>query len=79
MIGVTEVAQKFNFKAPIRRKFGVDFTHVKAAHRAAIDVNAVALQQVADEIDVVTAASCPSARDALLKVLKMQSLQQAVR
>ncbi|MBC7708612.1 MAG: hypothetical protein H7203_01010 [Rhizobacter sp.] len=46
---------------------------------SAFDVNAVALQQVADEIDIVAAASCPAARDALLKVLKMQSLQQAVR
>lgn len=46
---------------------------------SAFDANAEALRQVADEIDTVAAASCPSARDALLKVLKMQSLQEAVR
>lgn len=46
---------------------------------SAFDANAVALQQVTAEIDNVATVSCPAARDALLKVLKMQSLQAAVR
>lgn len=46
---------------------------------SAFDTNAAALQRVSAEIDVVATASCPTARDALLKVLKMQSLQEAVR
>ncbi len=43
------------------------------------DTNAAALRQVTSEIDTVAAASCPASRDALLKVLKMNSLQEAVR
>jgi len=46
---------------------------------AAFDSRADALQRVSAEIDAVATASCPTARDALLKVLKMQSLQDAVR
>ena len=46
---------------------------------SAFDTNAAALRQVTSEIDIVAAASCPASRDALLKVLKMNSLQEAVR
>ena len=46
---------------------------------SAFDANAEALRQVTSDIDTVAAASCPAARDALLKVLKMNSLQEAVR
>ena len=42
------------------------------------DANATALRQVTSEIDAIATASCPTARDALLKVLKMNSLQEAV-
>ena len=45
----------------------------------AFDANAEALRQVVSEIDIVTTASCPASREALLKVLKMNSLQEAVR
>jgi hypothetical protein len=46
---------------------------------SAFDANAEALRVVNAEIDAVATASCPAARDALLKVLKMNSLQEAVR
>jgi hypothetical protein len=46
---------------------------------SAFDANPAALQWVSAEVDVVAAASCSGARDALLKVLKVKSLQEAVR
>lgn len=46
---------------------------------SAFDANAVALQRVSADIDIVATASCPASREALLKVLKMKSLQEAVR
>ncbi len=46
---------------------------------AAFNSRADALQRVSAEIDAVTTAACPTSRDAVLKVLKMQSLREAVR
>ena len=46
---------------------------------SAFDANATALRQVSSDIDTVAAASCPAARDTLLKALKLNSLQEAVR
>lgn len=46
---------------------------------SAFDTNPEALRIVSAEIDAVAIASCPAARDALLKVLKMNSLREAVR
>lgn len=45
----------------------------------AFDVDAVALQEVSEKIDVIASASCSAERDILLSVLKMKSLQEAVR
>ena len=46
---------------------------------SAFDANPEALRIVSAEIDAVAIASCAAARDALLKVLKMNSLREAVR
>lgn len=46
---------------------------------SAFDANPDALRQVISQIDTVATASCPASRDALLKELKMNSLQAAVR
>jgi hypothetical protein len=46
---------------------------------SAFDANPEALRQVTSDIDTVAIASCPASREALLKVLKMNSLQEAVR
>ena len=45
----------------------------------AFDVNATALQEVSEKIDVIASASCSAERDILLSVVKMKSLQEAVR
>jgi hypothetical protein len=45
----------------------------------AFDVNAAALQEVSEKIDVIASESCPAERDILLSVVKMKSLQEAVR
>ena len=45
----------------------------------AFDVNAAALKEVSEKIDVVASESCSPERDILLSVLKMKSLQEAVR
>lgn len=49
------------------------------AMASAFDANPEALRIVSAEIDAVAIASCAAARDALLKVLKMNSLREAVR
>ena len=46
---------------------------------AAFDNNPESLRQVSAEIDVIAAGSCAAARESLLSVLKMKSLQEAVR
>jgi hypothetical protein len=46
---------------------------------SAFDTNPTALRRVYAEIDTVASASCPAARNTLLKALKMASLQEAVR
>jgi hypothetical protein len=45
----------------------------------AFDVNAAALQEVSEKIDVIASESCAAERDILLSVVKMKSLQEAVR
>ena len=45
----------------------------------AFDVNAGALQEVSEKIDVIASASCSAERDILLSVVQMKSLQEAVR
>jgi hypothetical protein len=45
----------------------------------AFDVNAAALQEVSEKIDVIASVSCSAERDILLSVVKMKSLQEAVR
>lgn len=45
----------------------------------AFDVNAMALQEVSEKIDVIASESCPAERDILLSIVKMKSLQEAVR
>jgi hypothetical protein len=46
---------------------------------SAFDVNAAALQEVSEKIDVIASESCSAERDILLSVVKMKSLQEAVR
>jgi hypothetical protein len=46
---------------------------------SAFDTNPTALRRVSAEIDTIASASCPAARNTLLKALKMASLQEAVR
>jgi hypothetical protein len=46
---------------------------------SAFDVNAAALQEVSEKIDVIASESCSAERDILLLVVKMKSLQEAVR
>jgi hypothetical protein len=43
------------------------------------DVNAAALQEVSEKIDVIASVSCSAERDILLSVVKMKLLQEAVR
>lgn len=45
----------------------------------AFDVNAAALQEVSEKIDVIASESCATERDILLSVVKMKTLQEAVR
>jgi hypothetical protein len=45
----------------------------------AFDVNAGALQEVSEKIDVIASESCSAERDILLSVVKMKSLQEAIR
>ena len=45
----------------------------------AFDVSAAALQEVSEKIDVIGSESCSAERDILLSVMKMKSLQEAVR
>lgn len=45
----------------------------------AFDVNAAALQEVTEKIDVIASESCSAERDILLSVVKMKSLQDVVR
>lgn len=54
-------------------------TQLVMAIAGAFDVNAGALQEVAEKIDVMASASCSAERDILLSVVKMTSLQEAVR
>ena len=46
---------------------------------SAFDVNAAALQEVAEKIDSISSQSCSAEREMLLSVLKMKTLQEAVR
>ena len=45
----------------------------------AFDVNATALQEVSEKIDVIASESCSAERDILLSIVQMKSLQEAVR
>jgi PBP1b-binding outer membrane lipoprotein LpoB len=45
----------------------------------AFDVDAAALREVSEKIDVIASESCSTERDILLSVVKMKSLQEAVR
>ncbi len=45
----------------------------------AFDGNAAALQEVAGKIDIISSQSCATEREMLLSVLKMKTLQEAVR
>jgi hypothetical protein len=45
----------------------------------AFDVNAIVLQEVSEKIDLIASASCSAEREILLSVVKMKSLQEAVR
>ncbi len=45
----------------------------------AFDVNATALQEVSEKIDVIASESCSVERDILLSIVQMKSLQEAVR
>ena len=77
-VKLCKVLKELAPKAPQSSAIGTQAQLVMSI-ASAFDTNAAALQRVSAEIDVVATASCPTARDALLKVLKMQSLQEAVR
>jgi hypothetical protein len=49
------------------------------AMAGAFNYDAATLRRVQEEIDKVTTASCPKDREAMLSILKMQSLAEAVR
>jgi hypothetical protein len=45
----------------------------------AFNYDPATLRRVQEEIDTVTTASCPQDREAMLTILKMRSLSEAVR
>lgn len=76
-----KICKVLNDLAPQAQKLAAIGTQVQLvlALAEAFNMEATSLQRVKAEIDTLAIASCPTARDSLLIVLKMQSLQEAVR